>query len=56
MAKTDTTVYKTKEGGYKVTIPKGVAQGMDLDGEKVRWEIASASRLEMKVLDDTDEG
>jgi hypothetical protein len=52
MAKTDTSVYKTQGGSYKVTIPKGVAEGMDLDDEKVRWEIASSNRLEMKVIDD----
>lgn len=45
----ETTVYKTKNGQFKVTIPNQIGEGMDLEGEKVEWKIASRKSLKMKV-------
>lgn len=49
MAKTN--VSKGANGQYKVTIPKGLAEAMDLDGETLEWKVKSSSALEVRVVD-----
>jgi len=50
MAKT--SVSKGSNGQYKVTIPKGVAEAMGLDGKRLEWKVKSASSLEVSVVDE----
>jgi len=47
-----TKIRKEKNGQYRVTVPVGIADAMDLDGEKVEWSIESSTKLSMKVVDD----
>ena len=49
---TTTTVTQNSEGQYQVTIPKALADAMDLAGEKVEWDVISSGKLEMAVKDD----
>lgn len=50
MAKT--TVSRGANGQYKVTIPKGIAEAMDLDGQKLDWKVKSGNSLEVKIVDE----
>jgi len=43
----NTTVYQENGGTYKVVIPKGLAESMDLDGEEVSWTVKSSKKLEL---------
>jgi len=49
MAKT--RVNQGANGQYKVTIPKGVADAMELGGERLEWKVKSATTLEVTVSD-----
>jgi len=50
MAKT--RVSQGANGQYKVTVPKGLAEAMDLDGKKLDWKVKSGSTLEVTVVDE----
>jgi hypothetical protein len=50
MAKT--RVNQGANGQYKVTIPKGVADAMELGGERLVWKVKSATTLEVTVSDE----
>lgn len=39
-------------GQYKVTIPKGPAEAMELEGETLKWKVKSSEALEVRVVDD----
>ncbi|MDB2264742.1 hypothetical protein PM025_11375 [Halorubrum ezzemoulense] len=39
-------------GQYKVTVPKGLAEAMDLDGKRLDWKVKSGSSLEVTVVDE----
>ncbi|WP_224333515.1 hypothetical protein [Haloprofundus halobius] len=55
MPKTNQTrVSQGKNGQYKVTIPKAFADSLDLDGRTVEWNLASASKLTMEVVEDDE--
>lgn len=47
-----TNVSKGSNGQFKVTVPKGIAEAMELDGKRFDWTIKSGSSLEVKVVDD----
>ena len=49
---TTTTVNRNNEGQYQVTIPKALADGLDLAGKKVEWKIESGKALRMEVAAD----
>lgn len=50
MAKT--RVSQGSNGQYKVTVPKGIAEAMDLDGKRLDWKVKSGSTLEVAVVDE----
>jgi len=47
-----TRVSQGANGQYKVTVPKGLAEAMDLDGKKLDWKVKSGSTLEVTVVDE----
>ena len=47
-----TRVHQAANGQYRVTVPKGIGEAMDLDGKRVEWTIASSQKLEMEVTDE----
>ncbi len=49
---TTTTVTQNSEGQYQVTVPKALADAMDIAEEKVEWSVASSGKLEMEVVDE----
>lgn len=50
MAKT--RVSQGANGQYKVTIPKGLAEAMRLDGKRLEWSIKSGKSLEVTIVDE----
>ncbi|SDG13047.1 hypothetical protein SAMN04488067_11654 [Halorubrum xinjiangense] len=49
---TKTRVSQGANGQYKVTVPKGLAEAMDLDGKRLDWKVKSGSSLEVTVVDE----
>ena len=49
---TKTTVTQNANGQYTTTIPKAIADALDLDDKQIEWKIASGSKLEIKIEDD----
>lgn len=47
-----TRVSKGANGQYKVTVPKGLAEAMDLERKRLDWKIKSGSTLEVTVVDE----
>lgn len=47
-----TRVSQGTNGQYKVTVPKGIAEAMDLDGKRLDWKVKSGSTLEVAVIDE----
>lgn len=47
-----TRVNLGSNGQYKVTVPKGIAEAMDLDGKRLEWKVKSGSTLEVAVDDE----
>ena len=47
-----TTVNQNENGQYMTTIPKQLADAMDLDEKKLEWKVASGSKLEAKIIDE----
>jgi len=45
------TVNQGANGQFKTTVPKGLAEAMELDGRKLEWKVKSGSTLEVKVVD-----
>jgi len=43
-------VQKKPNNQYVVTIDKGLADAMDLDGEEIQYEVKSQNRIEMKIV------
>jgi len=37
---------------YRTTVPKGIAEAMDLAGARVEWNIKSGNTLEITVTDE----
>ena len=51
---TKTTVNKNSKGQYQTTIPKPIADAMNLDGAKVEWEIESSKSLKLNVKEEDE--
>lgn len=47
-----TRVSQGSNGQYKVTVPKGVAEAMELDGKRLDWKVKSGSTVEVTVVDE----
>jgi len=47
-----TRVNQGANGQYKVTVPKGIGEAMELDGKRLDWKIKSGSTLEVSVEDE----
>lgn len=47
-----TRVSQGSNGQYKVTVPIGVAEAMELDGKRLDWKVKSGSTLEVTVVDE----
>lgn len=53
MPKTNkTAVTKNSNGQYTTTIPKALAEAMDLEGKKLEWEVRSGEKLEARVIEE----
>lgn len=37
---------------YRTTIPKQLAEALDLDGATVEWQVESGSKLSLRKVDD----
>jgi len=48
---TTTTVNQGANGQYQTTIPKSLADALDLDGKRVKWKIESGNALRMEVVE-----
>jgi hypothetical protein len=48
----ETRVNQGSNGQYKVTVPKGVAEAMDLEGKRLEWKVKSKTSLEVAVVDE----
>lgn len=50
------TSYTDSDGNektqYRTTVPKGLAEALDLGGVKIKWEVESANTLSVTKLDD----
>lgn len=51
MGRTTTAVSKNRNGQYQTTIPKAIAEGMDLEKADLEWEIESGQSLKVTVAD-----
>ena len=49
---TKTTVSKGANGQYKVTVPKDIGDGFDLDGADFDWRVVSGNKIEVTIEDD----
>lgn len=47
-----TRVSQGANGQYKVTVPKGIAEAMELDGERFEWKVKSGNTLEVTIVDE----
>ena len=47
-----TRVSQGANGQYKVTVPKGIAEAMNMDGKRLDWKVKSGSSLEVAVVDE----
>jgi hypothetical protein len=46
---TKTRVSKGSNGQYKVTVPKDLADGFDLEGAELEWRAISGNKLEVEI-------
>lgn len=49
---TTTTVTQNENGQYQVTVPKALADAVELAGEKVEWNVESSTKLSMEKVDE----
>lgn len=47
-----TTVNQGSNGQYKTTVPKQLAEALNLDGKTVEWKVESSDRLSFTVTDE----
>lgn len=50
--RTTTRVSQNQNGQYQVTIPKAMADALDLAGKEVVWGIESSTKLSMEKADE----
>jgi len=46
-----TKIHKGSNGQYKVTVPQGIGDAMNLDRASVEWTVVSGDKLEVKVVE-----
>lgn len=46
------TVNQGSNGQFRTTVPKGLAEGFELDGKKLRWTVESSNALRVEIVDD----
>lgn len=44
-----TTVNQAANGQYKVTVPRDLADGFELDGKQLEWRAVSGDKLEVEI-------
>jgi hypothetical protein len=49
---TKTTVSKGTNGQYKVTVPKDLGDGFNLDGKELDWRVKSGTTMEVTIVDE----
>jgi hypothetical protein len=49
---TKTAVNQNQNGQYTTTIPKQLADAMELEGKQLEWRVSSGTKLEAKVIDE----
>ncbi|WP_435065836.1 hypothetical protein [Halobaculum sp. EA56] len=37
---------------YRTTVPKGIAEAMDLEGVRLEWSVKSGNTLELRITDE----
>lgn len=37
---------------YSTTVPKGLAEGFDLAGKKLQWEVKNGTTFEVSIVDE----
>lgn len=47
-----TSVNRGANDQYKTTVPKGLAEAMDMEGKKLEWSVDAGSTLTVKVVDE----
>lgn len=52
---TKTNVNQGKNGQYKVTIPRDLGDGFELDGDALEWRAVSGNKLEATIVRETTE-
>jgi len=50
-----TKIQKKKNGQYVVTVPRGIAQGMNLENAEVDWNMKSRNRIELDIERNTED-
>lgn len=48
---TKTTVNRAANGQYRTTVPKDIADGFELDGKQLEWQIKSGNKIEATIID-----
>jgi len=48
----ESTVNQGSNGQFKTTVPKGLAEAFDLDGQKLRWMAQSGNAFRVELVDD----
>lgn len=51
MADTTTAVSKNGNGQFQTTIPKALAEAMDLEQKDLKWEVESGQSLKVTVAE-----
>ena len=54
MDKTTTTVSRSSRGQYQTTVPKALADALDLDGKEISWSL-DGDALRVEVEGEADE-
>lgn len=47
-----TRIQKKSNGQYVVTVPKSIAESMNLEEKRVNWEIKSSKAIRLEVVED----
>jgi hypothetical protein len=47
-----TTVNLASNGQYRTTVPKDLADALELDGKKLDWRLKSGNTFEVSIVDE----
>jgi len=47
-----TRVNQASNGQYRTTVPKGIADALDLKDKRLEWSVKSGNKLEVKIHDE----